>query len=200
MKSLIATAIIASTILVGCAQSSGHYEVSSVTSEKADMVVIGIPGLMGEVGTSFPVSETMSITAKHVHSVDKTISEHPNCDVKLIRHDNQGKHIDQFENVNLGDGVTVYGYSGRTGLPTEGQGIALKNYTAPNTSDMNEKCIVVTSSAGGIQGNSGGPVYHNGKIAGVMIAVNTEWGDSEFNSVFVPYAAIKDWLHENGIK
>jgi len=200
MKSLIATAIIASTLLVGCAQSSGHYELSSVTSEKADMVVIGIPGLMGEVGTSFPVSETLSITAKHVHSLDKTVAENPDCDIKIIRHDNKGKRIDQFENINLGDSVTVYGYSGRTGLPTESHGVALKNYTAPNTGDMNEKCIVVTSSAGGVQGNSGSPVYHNGKIAGVMIAVNTEWGDSEFNSVFVPYAAIKDWLHENGIK
>lgn len=200
MKTLtLATLALAMSTLVGCAQSSGHYEVSREAANKADITFIGIPTALGlgETGTTFPVSETMSLTAKHVHTMGSTVAEHPDCDVKLIRHNNKGRVLPTFANVNLGDSVSFYGYNARNALPVESTGTVQKNYTAENSSVMTDKCIITTSTAGGVQGMSGGPVYDKaGHVIGVMIAVNT--GSSEnFNTVFVPYVQIQKFLQEN---
>lgn len=193
MKSLLIAAVLASVTLVGC--SSGHYEYSKDTLAKTDMVVMGIPALAGEIGTSFPVTETLSITAKHVPSFDSIVSEHPDCDVKLIKHNNKGRALPKFKNINLGDSINMYGYSARSAMPVESSGVAVANHYIPDSKWMTAKCIVTTTTSGGIGGMSGGPVYANdGTIVGVMIAVNTT-SSTEFNTVMIPYASLEKWLN-----
>jgi len=200
MKSIIAASIIAMTTLVGCAQSSGSYSVSKDAASKSDFTFVGIPTALGlgASGTTFPVTETLSLTAKHVvhETLGSAVAEHPECDVALVRHNNKGRVLPKFKNINLGDSVHVYGYSARTALPVEGTGVALQNRYTTDNKWNSEKCIVVTSSAGGVQGQSGGPVYDDhGNVIGVMIAVNTSSSEN-FNTVFVPYVQFEKWLSE----
>jgi hypothetical protein len=200
MKSIIAASIIAMTTLVGCAQSSGELAYSKNATNKADLVAFGVPGLLGLTGSSFPVSETMSITASHVPSIHKVVSTHKDCDVKLIAQDNRGRKLPTFRNPNLGEHVHTYGYSANTVMPMEGEGVLLKNYTAPDSSVSTSNCIVTTSSAAGMQGMSGSAVYDdNGNVVGVLVAINS--GSKEkFNTVVVPYSQIEKWLKEQMIE
>lgn len=184
--------------MAGC--SSGHYTWSSDAADKTDLTFAGIPTILGAgtTGTTFPVTEHLSLTAKHVaHETFNTIvAEHPDCDVALIEHDNTGKNLPKFKNAMLGDTVRMYGHSLITSLPVESKGRALQNVTVPSEW-ANFKCILTTSSAGGIQGMSGGPVYsEDGKIVGIMVGVNAG-NNNDFNTVFVPYVQFQKWLKEH---
>lgn len=187
-------ALFALILMTLAACSSGHYEVSHDAGQHVDMTFVGIPAVAGELGTTTPLTESISITAKHVahHMVNNIIAESPDCDIALIQHDNHGKVLPKLRNPNLGESVTLYGYSARTALPVEGHGVIVQNYHAPKSEYQNDKCIVTTTTAGGVQGNSGGAfVDKDGNLVGIMIAVNTGH-DGSFNTVMVPYLMFKE--------
>lgn len=196
MKKLILSLI----LLSGCVGQSGHYEYSNDASQKTDLTFTGIPSILGvgTIGTTFPVSESMSLTAKHVAktTINSVVAYHPDCDLALIKHNNSGKAIPSFKNIMLGDKIKIYGHSMITTLPVESSGVALRNYYLTDNRWNNEKCIVTSSSAGAIQGMSGGPVYSDdGHIVGVLIAVSSE-SSNEFNTIFVPYSQFENWLDD----
>lgn len=185
-------------LLAGCVGQSGHYEYSNDALQKTDLTFTGIPSILGigTIGTTFPVSETMSLTAKHVAktTINSVVSYHPNCDLALIKHNNSGKAIPPFKNIMLGDRIKIYGHSMISTMPVESSGVALKNYSLTDNRWNDEKCIVTSSSAGAIQGMSGGPVYSDdGHIVGVLIAVSAD-SANEFNTIFVPYSQFENWL------
>lgn len=187
-------------LLSGCVGQSGHYEYSNDASQKTDLTFTGIPSILGvgTIGTTFPVSESMSLTAKHVAktTINSVVSYHPDCDLALIKHNNAGKKFAPFKNIMLGDRVKMYGHSMITSLPVESTGVVLKNYYLTDNHWNNPKCIVTSSNAGGIQGMSGGPVYSDdGYIVGVLIAVSSSRAN-EFNTIFVPYSQFEKWLHD----
>ncbi|WP_413724637.1 trypsin-like peptidase domain-containing protein [Sodalis sp. RH16] len=178
-----------SVTLAACS-AVGQYHVDEQAQQKADLHFIGIPVLAGAVGSSFPITENYSLTAGHVARIMmlEVKAYNPLCDVALIYQDNHGKSIPQLAPATTGEHVKMYGYNAYTIEPTSSSGAiaAFGWWDKPKQS-----CYVALSSAGGIQGMSGGPVYaDNGKVVGIFTATHPERNQT----IFVPYQEISNWL------
>lgn len=105
------TGIILSLGLMGCSNGAlRNYNGDSVT---IDTQLIGTPWLLGGYGSSIPLTEDLSLTAKHVASYDysNTIAYHPTCDVAIIERENQGKNIPSFGLIEENQAVKTFGRS-----------------------------------------------------------------------------------------
>lgn len=186
---IVALALIASTTLTGCASAVGERTTSSEALEKATLHFVGLPGLMGIVGTSTPVNGSYSLTAAHVAKVMPqmdVVAYHPKCDIALIKTQNQ--HGAPVARLRLGTPVDVFGYSGRAALPQTGHGKVTKTIRL-------DGCIVNATTAGAVQGMSGGPAFQGGNLVGIITAINTRTDES----IVVPVQSITSWLKQWGI-
>lgn len=182
MKKLI---LIAALALAGC--SSGHYEWDSKTLDHSKLNFIGIPTVLGLgfTGSSTPITESLSLTNKHVaYPMFKTVvNTSERCDVALIAQSNKGEKISQWAQLDIGDKVTFYGYSGFTAMPVSSSGKVV-------TFKRNENgCNMAYTTAGGVGGMSGGAVVNEaGKLVGIVKGVEVGSG----LTIVIPYQAFSE--------
>lgn len=194
--------------LAGC--SVGEYEYSKETLDRVDMTVTGIPTILGlgSMGTTIPLTRDYSLTAAHVASFSlyKVKARHPTCDLAVVYHKNKqrGHQPPLFRNGKIGDKVTLYGYSFYTAMPVTSRGVNLVNTSLKNKWNQ-PSCTVVATSAGVVQGMSGGAVYNvsDNSIAGVTVGYTRQIKDKTSGkqlydnvSLYVPYSQFADWLSD----
>lgn len=203
---LLASAL---ALLSGC--SVGHTEFSKEAYKKTDLTFVGIPTVLGVgfSGTTTPVTPTLSLTAKHVavFTLNRVKSYHPYCDLALIYHDNSNVKFPNFKNPKLNGNVNLYGFSGRTALGVESKGTLFSDTRIDNLFTDKNKCVETVTTAGSIQGMSGGVAYNDdGTISGIIVAqsykmTNPVSGKSAAGAIIVPYSNFSQWLEkEAGIK
>ncbi len=190
-------------LITGCSQ--GQYRTDFETTKHSSMVFVGVPTALGigAVGSTVPVSKTLSLTNKHVAHwmIVDIVSEHPSCDLALIKQDNKNFNDLSYRNSNIGDSVYNYGYSGLTALPVSSKGKVLTS-AVYESKDNSKECVVGVMSNGVVAGMSGGPVIDT---QGNLVGVNVAYGQiKDFKTgklikaqFFIPYVNFKEWLNEN---
>ncbi|KQN64670.1 serine protease [Erwinia sp. E602] len=191
--------------LSGCSVGSYHY--SDETSKRVDMTFTGIPTILGAgtLGTTIPLTAEYSLTAAHVakYSLYRVKAWHPECDLAVVYHKNDElKQQPRFRNGKLGDRVNMYGYSFINALPMASSGVNLINTGLDNNWNK-RSCVAVASSAGVVQGMSGGAVYNasDNTVAGVIVGYSRRLDDIKTGkllyrdvSLYIPYARFNQWL------
>ncbi|UTV27382.1 serine protease [Photobacterium atrarenae] len=188
-----------SLLLTSCVMSNGP--VSPASNHHANqMVVVGIPLLLGGFGSAVPVNDQYMITAKHVAKLswDFEVIHHPFCDLSLIR-----RHADFIPTWGLiypDQPVSHHGHS-LLGNSIKGKGKYLQDVI-----DTNTDCLYSLSDAPVMSGMSGGPVFNQyGEIVGITVAIVNNPEDlrnlrpAARYSQFVPATLIFDWLDALGI-
>ncbi|WP_299019420.1 serine protease [uncultured Photobacterium sp.] len=189
------------TVLIsGCIMSNGP--VSDTNSHNANqMVMIGVPILLGGFGSAVPISKDYMITAKHVAQLswDLNVIHHPYCDLSLIRRSSD--NVPTWGLIYPNQPVSHHGHS-LVGNSIKGDGKYLQDVI-----DTNTDCLYSLSDAPVMSGMSGGPVFNsNGEIAGITVAIVHNPEDLENlrparrYSQFVPATLIFDWLDALGIE
>lgn len=191
MKKLIT--IVCALLLAGC--SVGHTEWDSKAMDHTKLAFVGIPTVLGLgfTGTTTPITEKYSLTNKHVayptlRRIERT-DKH--CDLALIRQDNVGESLPKLATqATAGEEVIIYGYSGRTALPVSSKGVLLRYMYIDN-------CLVGSTTAGSIQGMSGGVVLNKkGELIGITYAMNIYTS----HTLFVSISEINEFLAEGDLK
>lgn len=190
-------------LLCGCS-AGNEISYSKEAMKKSDLTFIGIPTILGlgASGTRFPVSPHYSLTAKHVakYTTDKVIAYHPQCDIALIKSNNNKQEVPVFSSTGVDEKVTDYGYSFISIMPVSSSGKVM-SYMKLDSGYNTLKCPVLFSDMGSRKGMSGGPVYSGNNVVGVTISYQDGY-DKEgqyFKSpgtLFVPFQNIKTWLIE----
>ncbi|MEJ2765745.1 hypothetical protein VV869_17475 [Photobacterium sp. MCCC 1A19761] len=186
-------------LLTSCVMSNGP--VSPASPHQANqMVVVGIPLLLGGFGSAVPVNDQYMITAKHVArlSWDFEVIHHPFCDLSLIRR--RADFIPTWGLIYPDQPVSHHGHS-LLGNSIKGKGKYLQDVIDTNTS-----CLYSLSDAPVMSGMSGGPVFNQyGDIVGITVAIVNNPDDlrnlrpARRYSQFVPATLIFDWLDALGI-
>ncbi|UXI00949.1 serine protease [Photobacterium sp. TY1-4] len=186
-------------MLASCVTSNGP--VSPANPHQANqMVVVGIPLLLGGFGSAVPVNDQYMITAKHVArlSWDFEVIHHPFCDLSLIRR--RADFIPTWGLIYPDQPVSHHGHS-LLGNTIKGKGKYLQDVI-----DTNTDCLYSLSDAPVMSGMSGGPVFNQyGDIVGITVAIVNNPEDlrnlrpARRYSQFVPATLIFDWLDALGI-
>lgn len=186
--------------LSGCVMSNGP--VSQASNRNANqMVVVGIPVLLGGFGSAVPISSDYMITAKHVAQLswDFDLIHHPYCDLSLIRR--RSENVPTWGLIYPDQPVSHHGHS-LLGNSIKGDGKYLQDVV-----DTNTDCLYSLSDAPVMSGMSGGPVFNaDGEIAGITVAIVHNPEDlrnlrpAVRYSQFVPATLIFDWLDALGIE
>lgn len=164
-------------VLSGC--SVGHSQWDSRAMDHTKVAFIGIPTALGLgfTGSTTPVTREYSMTNKHVAypTLRRIVRTHPACDLALIRQDNAGEKLPtRIAYAPIGRPVTLYGYSGRTMLPTSGRGTV-------QGVGMRDGCMVGWTDAGSVQGMSGGAVIDDtGALVGITFGADILKGRTYF--------------------
>lgn len=161
-------AVLAAAMLSAC--SHGDYSVDTKATDYTNLNFIGTPSALigGISGSSTPLTESTSVTAKHAaHMLLKTtVNESNLCDVSVIAQSNSRDDIHKYNVANVGDNITIYGYSGITGLPVSSKGKIVANVPASD-------CSYMVTTAGGVQGMSGGAVVNDkGEVVGILLGLD----------------------------
>ena len=201
MKYFIAS--LTGVVLVGC-NIGGHYEYSKEALHKTDMTFVCIPTAFGFgfTGTTVPIDKNYSLTAKHVskYTLNSVVAKSEKCDVSIIKHANNITTKTTFSEAKLGENVTLYGYSGLSGMPVESKGKMLRNVKVDGSYETKD-CTHVTTNAGGVSGMSGGVVYNNhGDITGIITSLCTGHNcKKNEHAIILPYIQFKDLLIKAGV-
>lgn len=196
---MMAVGCIAATV-TGCIMSNGQIS-QTLPNNANQLVIIGIPILLGGFGSSVPVNEHYRITAKHVArlSWNLDVIHHPYCDLSLIR--TSTKQVPDWGLIYPDQKVTHEGHT-LLGSSIKGEGRYLQDVI-----DTNTNCLYSLSDAPVMSGMSGGPVINEaGEIVGITVAIVQNPGDlnnlrpAERYSQFVPAPLIFDWLKQLGIE
>lgn len=200
MKRIIASlfALIALFTLSGCAVMTGTSSTDFKTTEKADLVFIGLPAPLswfaaGLQGTVFPVSPDTSLTAAHVAGplLKQKRAQHQTCDVAAIARGNTGKAMHKLAYARAGSSVELYGYSAINSLPKSSFG-KIAGFV------RRDGCMYgLITGAGAVSGMSGGPVIDSmtGETVGVISNVVLFKG----TVVFVPVQSFTNVLDRVGV-
>lgn len=199
-RALLPVLLAVTVSLSGCVMSNGP--VSPTASRNANqMVMIGVPVLLGGFGSAVPISNEYMITAKHVAQLswDFDIIHHPNCDLSLIRR--RSESVPTWGLIYPNQPVSHHGHS-LLGNSIKGNGKYLQDVI-----DTNTDCLYSLSDAPVMSGMSGGPVFNPaGEIVGITVAIVDNPEDlrnlrpAARYSQFVPATLIFDWLDALGIE
>ncbi|AJR09946.1 serine protease [Photobacterium gaetbulicola] len=188
-----------SATLSGCVTSNGPVQQTYQHSAN-EMVVIGVPMLLGGFGSAVPISNDYMITAKHVAQLswDLDVIYHPACDLALIRRPSNAQPI--WGLIYPDQSVIHHGHS-LVGTTVSGTGKYLQDVV-----DTNTDCLYSLSDAPVMSGMSGGPVFNeDGEIVGITVAIVNNPQDlnnlrpAARYSQFIPSPLIFDWLDALGI-
>lgn len=204
IRTIICATLLTST-LSGCAYSiNGKLDIAE-ERKSLDYLAIGIPYLLGGHGTGVPVSEHLSLTARHVatFSFDDVIAYHPDCDIALVARDNTDVEIPARGSIYTGETITNVGW-GVTFRQVTSQGKYHRDLKLDDGSYLKQSCVSSISDAALQSGMSGGPAYNDkGELVGINVAVADEVRlDSgevlpyDRFSLFVPTRFIDDWLEK----
>ena len=191
--------LVATLALSGCVSSNGPVQQTYQHSAN-EMVVIGVPMLMGGFGSAVPVNDNYMITAKHVAQLswDTGVIYHPACDLALIPRSSKAQPT--WGLIYPNQAVIHHGHS-LVGTTVSGEGKYLQDVV-----DTNTDCLYSLSDAPVMSGMSGGPVFNEeGEIAGITVAIVNNPEDLQNlkpatrYSQFVPSPLIFDWLDALGI-
>lgn len=195
MKQFIITFALMFAVLALSGCSVGNVDYSREATNRATLHFIGVPTVLGAVGSSTPLNGSYSLTAAHVADIMpqmQVAARHPYCDIALIRERNPKSIGLPRAAATVGQPIAFMGYSARTALPVTGKGIVKRRVRLEGL-DGKHTCPAMATSAGGMQGMSGGPAVQNGKLVGILIAINVNTSET----VFVPMQSINVWL--NGV-
>ncbi|MEH0791614.1 serine protease [Vibrio parahaemolyticus] len=197
--------ILASLLIVGCSNGVlNEYHGEQIT---IDSQVMGIPFLFGGTGSSVPITENLSITAKHIASYDfsSVVAHHPSCDISIIKSDNKGKSIHPIGTVSPNSELKTFGRDLWNPLKTlYGEGKFLQDLFLIDDQWNSKDCTLSVIDAPIQVGMSGGGVYNNKEeLVGVIVAM----GGLDFKlvetdqklgrvSLMVSTLFIKDWINE----
>ncbi len=192
--------------LTGCFLVNG--ELTAVPEKNKPSIKylpIGIPFLLGGHGSSVPLTENLSLTAKHIatYTYNSVVAYHPDCDIAIIEQDNNEEDLTVLGNIYPEKAVSTYG-RGLTGNLLEGVG---KYYLDVNfiDSDLFENCPASVMDAPIQSGMSGGGVFNDsGELVGIISGMSGAkfklLDGQELNlervSVFVSTNFVKDWIKE----
>ncbi len=192
--------------LTGCFLVNG--ELTAVPEKNKPTIKylpIGIPFLLGGHGSSVPLTENLSLTAKHIatYTYNSVVAYHPDCDIAIIEQDNSKEDLVALGNIYPEKAVSTYG-RGLTGNLLEGVG---KYYLDVNfiDSDLFENCPASVMDAPIQSGMSGGGVFNDsGELVGIISGMsgakfkllNGQELNLERVSVFVSTNFVKDWIKE----
>ncbi len=192
--------------LTGCFLVNG--ELTAVPEKNKPTIKylpIGIPFLLGGHGSSVPLTENLSLTAKHIatYTYNSVVAYHPDCDIAIIEQDNSKEDLVALGNIYPEKAVSTYG-RGLTGNLLEGVG---KYYLDVNfiDSDLFENCPASVMDAPIQSGMSGGGVFNDsGELVGIISGMSGAkfklLDGQELNlervSVFVSTNFVKDWIKE----
>ena len=192
--------LLATLVLSGCVTSNGPVQQTYQHSAN-EMVVIGVPMLMGGFGSAVPINDDYMITAKHVAKLswDAGVIYHPACDLALIPRQSTAQPV--WGLIYPDQAVIHHGHS-LVGTTVSGEGKYLQDVV-----DTNSSCLYSLSDAPVMSGMSGGPVFNEeGEIAGITVAIVNNPEDLQNlkpatrYSQFVPSPLIFDWLDALGIE
>lgn len=197
--------ILASLLIAGCSNGVlNEYHGEQIT---IDSQVMGIPFLFGGTGSSVPITENLSITAKHIASYDfsSVVAHHPSCDISIIKSDNKGKSIHPIGTVSPNSELKTFGRDLWNPLKTlYGEGKYLQDLFLIDNQWNSTDCTLSVIDAPIQVGMSGGGVYNNREeLVGVIVAM----GGLDFKlvetdqklgrvSLMVSTLFIKDWINE----
>lgn len=197
--------ILASLLIAGCSNGVlNEYHGEQIT---IDSQVMGIPFLFGGTGSSVPITENLSITAKHIASYDfsSVVAHHPSCDISIIKSDNKGKSIHPIGTVSPNSELKTFGRDLWNPLKTlYGEGKFLQDLFLIDNQWNSKECILSVIDAPIQVGMSGGGVYNNKEeLVGVIVAMGG-WDfklvetDQKLGrvSLMVSTLFIKDWINE----
>ncbi|MFL7011109.1 S1 family peptidase [Enterovibrio norvegicus] len=194
-------------LLTGCILINGPTEYANETNAPSiNYLPIGIPFVLGGHGSSVPLTEDLSLTAKHVAKLDYStvVAYHPSCDVAIIKEDNRNKRLAPLGRVSANDNVKTYGI-GFSGKAIVGEG---KYYLDVNFVDSSlfANCPASIMDAPIQSGMSGGGTFNEkGELVGIISGMSgssfklldgRELGN-ERTSVFVSTLHIKDWIADS---
>lgn len=171
---------------------SGHYEVDKKAMDYTNFNFIGIPTVLGlgMSGSSTPISTTLSVTNKHVaYPLMKTVVNASTiCDVAIIKQKNNSNEVHTLNYAKIGDKVTLYGYSGLTGLPVSSTG------TISELVRVDGCLAMYVDGAGGVAGMSGGAIVNsNGEIVGIVKGL----GMKAWKVIIIPVQSFREILPLN---
>ncbi|ELP5899931.1 serine protease [Vibrio vulnificus] len=197
--------ILASLLISGCSNGVlNEYHGNQIT---IDSQVMGIPFLLGGTGSSVPITEELSITAKHIASYDfsSVVAHHPSCDISIIKSDNRGKPIHPLGMAFPNSKLKTFGRDLWNPLKTiYGEGEFLQDVFLVDNKWNSKDCILSIIDAPVQVGMSGGGVYNNkDELVGVVVAM----GGWDFKllgtdqqpdrvSLMVSTLFIRDWINE----
>jgi len=180
--------IIAAAVLMSTACSVGSVSFDDLALDHTKRESIGIPVLAGAVGSSTPITPHLSVTALHVARLmapERITRAFEKCDIAFIAEDNSDIAPEDFPVMANPDfrPVKMYGYSANTAQPVSGEGpvVGIGRYN---------DCQIYRSKAGAVQGMSGGAVFQDGNLVGIVVAINIKTGES----YFVGMDSIRRWL------
>lgn len=156
--------VLVAVLLAGC--SAGSTKWDSAAMDHTKLAFVGVPTLLGVgyAGTTTPITPEYSLTNNHVATgtLRRVEKRHAFCDLALIRQNNVGEKFPRLRPAKIGEKVTIYGYSGRTSLPVSGTGVV-------RGGGYRDGCYVMVTTAGSIQGMSGGGVFgEDGALVGIF--------------------------------
>ncbi|WP_237157006.1 serine protease [Photobacterium rosenbergii] len=192
--------LLATLVLSGCVTSNGPVQQTYQHSAN-EMVVIGVPMLMGGFGSAVPINDDYMITAKHVAQLswDTGVIYHPACDLALIP---RASNAQPTWGLIYPDQAVIHHGHSLVGTTVSGEGKYLQDVV-----DTNTDCLYSLSDAPVMSGMSGGPVFNeDGEIAGITVAIVNNPEDLQNlkpatrYSQFVPSPLIFDWLDALGIE
>lgn len=191
---------ITAVALSGCVASNGPVQQTYQHSAN-EMVVIGVPMLLGGFGSAVPINNDYMITAKHVAQLswDAGVIYHPACDLALVPRSSNAQPT--WGLIYPDQPVIHHGHS-LVGTAVSGEGRYIQDVV-----DTSTDCLYSLSDAPVMSGMSGGPVFNaDGEIAGITVAIvdNPEELQNLQPAIrysqFVPSPLIFDWLDALGIE
>ncbi|OLQ85698.1 hypothetical protein BIY21_18890 [Vibrio ponticus] len=205
MKAIYLLTLFFLLLAQGCTGANGLLEYGDNKTPEVNYLPFGIPLLLGGHGTSVPLTENVSITAKHVAQLHPSlvIAHHPDCDLSLIKQDNSDKPLPTLGIIFSYQPVTTVG-TNMWGESLVGEGIYYRDIFLPGH-ELFARCPASLVDAPVQSGMSGGGVYNaNRELVGIISAKAYEVQladgtiiETDRVSLFVPLLFARDWLVKN---